>query len=268
MKPMRGYYSIIQYCPDASRAEAANVGVLLFCPEAGFVEARTSVGNDRIRRFFGDRPFDKRQINSAKRAIEERLKSDREHFKTLDDLEHFIATRANEIVLTSPRPLKVFDPVKDLEQLFGELVGGRARWASDLPPLLPELDRVFRSPSLEGKIQFDQKVTIPIVNRPMKVPYSYQNGILNYVKPEVYASDAGRASALAERLAIEGDLLHRTPTSEGIKRQLIVVVKVQLFAGSGDLIQMMKKLYEAYSVRMIRAEEIDEFGREVESQAH
>jgi len=30
MNPTRGYYCIIQYCPDLGRLEAANIGVLLF----------------------------------------------------------------------------------------------------------------------------------------------------------------------------------------------------------------------------------------------
>ena len=36
-----GYYSVIQYCPDRSRLEAANVGVLLFVPAGGYLRART-----------------------------------------------------------------------------------------------------------------------------------------------------------------------------------------------------------------------------------
>jgi hypothetical protein len=49
MNPTTGYYSLIQYCPDAAREEAANVGVVLFCPEVDYLEARTVSGNDRIR---------------------------------------------------------------------------------------------------------------------------------------------------------------------------------------------------------------------------
>ena len=37
MSSHRAYYSIIQFCPDRGRAEAANVGVLSPCPELGFV---------------------------------------------------------------------------------------------------------------------------------------------------------------------------------------------------------------------------------------
>ncbi len=34
MNPTRGYYCLIQYSPDPSRLEAANVGVVLFCPKS------------------------------------------------------------------------------------------------------------------------------------------------------------------------------------------------------------------------------------------
>ena len=31
MSGRQGYYSLIQFCPDRFRSEAANVGVLVFC---------------------------------------------------------------------------------------------------------------------------------------------------------------------------------------------------------------------------------------------
>jgi hypothetical protein len=267
MKPQRGYYSLIQYCPDASRAESANVGVLLFCPDVAFIEARTAAGNDRIRRFFGDRPFDRRQVNAAKRAIEERLKVDAGSFRTVEDLQRFIDTRGNQIILTQPRPVKVFDPRQDLDQLFGELVGGRARREQGVGPVLPELDRVFRVPALANRIRFDQEVTIPIINRPMRVPYAYQNGVLNYVKPEVFSGDIGRGSRLAERLAIEGDLLAKNPV-DGMRRKLIVVASVVSAADREALLGMMQGLWSKYSVDLVRDDQIAAFGRQVEAQAH
>src|SRR5438046_2093048 len=118
MNPVKGYYSLIQYCPDLSRLEAANVGVLLFCPEPHFIDARTASSNQRVRRFFGSDDRDWDRINEAKAAIEDRLKAEGEHFRTLEDLERFIGTRANEIQLTPPRPIKVFNPAQDLEALF------------------------------------------------------------------------------------------------------------------------------------------------------
>jgi len=51
VKPTRGYYWIIQYCPDLGRLEAANIGVLLFCPDRE-IKARMASDNGRIRHFW------------------------------------------------------------------------------------------------------------------------------------------------------------------------------------------------------------------------
>ena len=53
MKPMRGYYCLIQFCPDPSRAEAVNLGTLLFCPDVKFIGARTSAGNHSAAKLVG-----------------------------------------------------------------------------------------------------------------------------------------------------------------------------------------------------------------------
>ena len=55
MKPQKGYYSIVQYCPELSRFEAANIGVLLFRPVSGFLNVMTSGNNRRIIKFFGSK---------------------------------------------------------------------------------------------------------------------------------------------------------------------------------------------------------------------
>lgn len=127
MNPKRGYYSLIQFCPDSSRLEAVNVGVLLFCPEIQFLAARTAASNDRAAMLVGCGGLDEAALNSAKRAVERRLEVDREAFQTLEDLQRFVASRGNALKLTDPRPLKVFDPEGDLDTLFAELVDSRTR---------------------------------------------------------------------------------------------------------------------------------------------
>ncbi|MFN5907792.1 MAG: DUF3037 domain-containing protein [Planctomyces sp.] len=73
MKPQKGYYSIVQYCPDLSRLEAANIGVLLFCPDSGFLKVLTSANNGRIIRFFGSAGHDWKRINTIKSGLQDRL---------------------------------------------------------------------------------------------------------------------------------------------------------------------------------------------------
>jgi hypothetical protein len=264
MSELRGYYSVIQYCPDLSRLEAANVGVLLFCPEAKFIAARTSAGNDRVRRFFGSESFDPFYLNSAKRSIENRLRVDRDRFQTIEDLQWFVDSRANEIQLTQPRTMRVEDPEADLDALFRELVGGRARTRRPRVEM-PELDRVFRQPSLAGRVEFDKRVAIPIVGRTLVVPYAYRNGIENLVKPQTFASDEKSATSVAMKLAIEGDLLHRHGDG-GTERRLVVVPRFD--SPVPDLQERVNELLGEYQVRVVDRDKLDEFAEEVVSQAH
>ena len=122
MTAHRGYFSLIQFCPDPSRLEAANVGVVLLCPDLDFLEARTSSGNARVQRFFGRDAFHPTSLSMAKQAMVRRLAVEWEGIPTLAQFQHFVDTRANELKLTAPRPVKVFDPTKDLQRLFDELV--------------------------------------------------------------------------------------------------------------------------------------------------
>ena len=78
--------------------------------------------NDRVSRFFGQGTFDPKRINEVKQAIEDRLKSREHPIKSLEDLKEFIGRRANEIVISDPRPMNVRNPDEDLERLFKELV--------------------------------------------------------------------------------------------------------------------------------------------------
>ncbi len=121
----RGYYSLIQFCPDPARAEVANLGVILFCPDLGFLDVRMAPNNDRVRQFFGEGSFDDWALSSGKQALCARLCADGEEFRTVADLERFAQTRANELILTSPRPVKVVDPERDLDTLYADLVQAR-----------------------------------------------------------------------------------------------------------------------------------------------
>lgn len=176
MHASKGYYSLIQYCPDLSRLEAANIGVLLFCPERRFIRARTAQSNDRIRRFFGSEDNDWTQINAIKATVEKRLEVAAASFRSLADLNQFIATRANEVQLTPARPMKVFDPEKDLQELFDQLVGGRARREvrDSTAPVKKALSQAFVKEGIEPYIKKSVTVTVPVFHSSLTVPYGYQ----------------------------------------------------------------------------------------------
>jgi hypothetical protein len=69
--PRQGYYSIVQYCPDPSRLEAVNIGVVLFCPEQSLPKVRFGRPKTRVDQLFGKQDWE--FVESQKAAIEARL---------------------------------------------------------------------------------------------------------------------------------------------------------------------------------------------------
>lgn len=122
MSATKGYYSLVQYCPDLARQEAANVGVVLFCPGRAFIRAKTADSIRRIRKFFGEDGDGCLHLNAMKQALVTRLEIEQARFRTLEDFQQFADTRANKIILTQPKPVLVMEPEADLNALFLELV--------------------------------------------------------------------------------------------------------------------------------------------------
>lgn len=265
MATSKGYYSLVQFCPDPSRAEAANVGVLLLCPEAGFISARVSRSNGRIAQFFGRGSYDKDLVNAAKQALLNRLELERGSLQTVADLQRFIRTRANDLLLTPPRPMKVFDAEADLDRLFSELVGGRsARPSPTAEPEIPELDRRLREPTFRGRVKFGHEVEVPIVRRRLRVPYAFQNGVLNLLKPQRFARIETAATDVAMKLAIEGDLLQRHAEA-GIKHRLIVVSRFD--DPDAGFVPHVRDLFANYGVQCTPSQQVDDLVRFVDREA-
>ena len=109
-EPRRWYYCVIQYCPDHGRAEAANVGVLLFSPcYRANVIMDFSMG--RVERFFGSEH--KASAKLGMDSVAARLADEAVKEWIVYDLDHFISTRANVMQLTPPRPIRCHKLPKD-----------------------------------------------------------------------------------------------------------------------------------------------------------
>jgi hypothetical protein len=211
MNAAKGYYCLIQYCPDLGRLEAANVGVLLFCPERLFLKAKTAGNNRRIIQFFGRSGHDWDRINSLKRGIEERLSKENADIRNLEDLQRFIALRANVIQITPPRPIKVLDPERDLEQLSREFLGGIAHRTNQRSLRRYVQERLYDA-GLQDKLQTDIRVQVPLFKKEVEVPFGYQNGRFNLLTPVPFtAKDLDHSVHTACKYAVEGESLNETP---------------------------------------------------------
>jgi hypothetical protein len=261
MNASKGYYSLIQYCPDLGRLEAANVGVLLFCPERFFLKALTSGSNARIRRFFRSEGHDWAQIDAIKKGLEDRLQVEHTDIQTLDDLENFIALRANLLQITPPRPMKVVDPEKDLQKLFEELVGGLPR-AAPRKHLRTYLAEKFTKAGLNEKIRRDIRVKVPVLEKEMEIPFGYQNGRFNLITPVRFeAANPESTVATACKYAIEGHELYEHPHPDLGDLQLVVFGKFR--AADSESRQRVRRVFDEYAVKLFRTEELPQLIDEI-----
>jgi hypothetical protein len=260
-----GHYSLVQYCPSASRLEAANIGVLLYCQELRYVDVRLARGNSRIVHFFGREGFDSFVLEGAKKAVEHRVRLGFDAFKTYEDMELLIQTRANAVVLSAARSIKVDDPVKTLDELFGELVGGAVRTRADRR--FREVDEILGRPSLKALVHRPQPVIVPVVNRRLTAPYAFRNGRFNLIRPERFSAHPGAATGAAMRLAMEGDLLDKYLQVDGIKAQLIIVPFFPAESQQNDRASVLR-LFGEYHVRTVDVPRLEELADEIQRTAH
>jgi hypothetical protein len=202
MSENRGYYSLIQFCPDPSRLEGVNIGVVLYSVSEKRIQVQISRDNRRIRRFFGDQDWN--LVNRAKSSIENQLRS--QQFVNIGELEAYIAKRANIIQITSPRPMRVVDLETDITNLYKRLVGDepgerKRRIDSQLT------DKLFEAGVVE-LVKKSVSVEIPGFKRSIRVPYGYQNGRYNLISPVQFDSDPEALFTKTGKNAIEGKLLY------------------------------------------------------------
>jgi len=255
---MKGYYCVIQYCPDPGRFEVANVGVVLYCPETSFVRARTSNGNKRIIQVFGRKDQDWERINTLKKGIEERVKD----VSSLDELKYFAATRANLLQMTPPMPIRVNAPEKDLDTLFERLVGVQQKRRTK--GLLKRLAERILQPEIRSKIVQDVKVRIPVNGRQADIPFGWQNGRFNLVKPvEFQATNPDSIFTTACRYGIEGESLYQNPDPQLGQLQLVVVADFR--SDDKESPRVVRRVFEQSQVRLFQFDEVSTLINEIKT---
>lgn len=226
--PAKGYFCIVQYCPDIARQEAANVGVLLFSPEHDFLGARMTPDDKRERRFFKGVTDQPGHLATMKNALLERLNVERSEFRTLEDLQRFVLTRANKVILTPPKAVRVTVPQDDLNRLYTQMVeepqAAVQTRSQRAPSLKSRLDLAFSRDDLVAKIRRKVSVDVPVLRRKVEVPYGYQNGRFNLIQPVNFTQKSVESvTEHACQYAVEGDSIFRHPDSQVGEMQLVIV---------------------------------------------
>jgi hypothetical protein len=266
----RGFYSVVQFCPDRFRAEAVNVGLVLLSIDPHAVRVNVTSHYDRVRKLFAIGKPELKNLKVSTHGLMSRIEQSADELRTSEDLVTFAASRANDLRLTEPRFAKLANFDEDFERLFAQLVEHHSTAdlaeASPAEVLPPKLGEVFYRLQKECKIWQPGAISVPVYNRRLEIPYAYKNGVVNLVKPHVFPSTK-RAETQAATLAINGDLIQRHPPA-GEKHKLIVVSTQETPEQTREINQHVEPLFKEYNVRLIRPGDVDAFASEVEQSAH
>ena len=185
---LQGYYSLIQYCPDWTRLEVCNIGVLLYCPQRQFLDVKMSRKiAGRIRKFFGqDHSLDHFQI--FREIFAQRILAEKDRISELDDLKRFIAGCANSFLITEPRSIAVDDPEQELCDLFTEVFGESPK--QEKAKRVPAKKRFYEAlekklgASLDERVKRDLpaiEVPIPGFHETIRPCAGFLNGSFNLI---------------------------------------------------------------------------------------
>ncbi len=264
MNAKKGYFCLIQYCPDMARLEAANVGVLLFSPDHGFIQAKVTPNINRIRRFFGADTGGYLHLSAMKEAIVNRVEIERAQFKTLHDLEQFVYTRANQVLLTPPKPILVSDPQADLNALFQELVADpvKALTIQAAIPLRKRLDDVLMEQSVKRFIRTKLKIELPSLKQTVTAPYGFNNGRMNLIRPIPFKHQVeASVKTAACRYGVEGLTLFNHPDPTFGQLQMIVVADFS--SAPADSESMVRNIFHESNVRLFTSDGLETLKQEI-----
>lgn len=266
----KGFYSVIQYCPDRFRAEGVNVGLVLLCLEPHALRVQMTHKFDRVRKLFTISKPDLNSLKIATAAMKSRIESETDDWRTAEELAAFAGSRANDMRLTEPRMAKIVDIDTDFKRLFSELVDVRttASLAVESPAevLPPRLSEVFYRLQQEQKIWRPGQIIVPVFKSRLDIPYAYKNGVVNLIKPQVFSATK-QAETQAAKLAVNGDLIQREMI-DGERYKLIIVSTQETKEQTKEIDEHVEPLFKAYGVRLIRPVSVDAFANEVEQNAH
>ncbi len=262
MNIYRGYYSVLQYCPEPSRFEVANLGVALLCPDQQFFQARIGSGNERVTRFFDRSHYDIDRLNAYKHGLLDRLNNGVE-VSNLESFTQIAAMQVNAIVMTPPQFCRVEgNASKVLDKLFDDLVGEKKRKNNEAG-LRKRLRDAFESEGLLGSIVRENvEVEIPAFGRVDEFPFAWQNGVLNLVQPVRFtAPRAGSLEQTACRRAIEGQSLRRSENALYGRCELNIVGQFQAEDQHGR--DIVHRILSESNVELIESTRIESYIKKI-----
>ncbi|MDR2438175.1 MAG: DUF3037 domain-containing protein [Planctomycetaceae bacterium] len=228
---MQGYYSLIQYCPDWTRLEVCNLGVLLFCPEQKYLDVKmVQRCEKRIHAFFG-KDHSLNHITTFKDSFAGRILAERKKINVLDDLKKFIACRANSFLITEPRSILVTNPSLELKELFNkifdeEVISKKEKYLSIKHKFFNVLHETLGADLNNRVAQYLPKIDIPIpgVHRTIHPCAGFMNDSFNLILNEhLTPEDSFRKMSYD---TVIGQFLYNKENEQWGKQRLLILADI------------------------------------------
>lgn len=225
----QGYYSLIQYCPDWTRLEVCNIGVMLFCQAENFLDVMMTRNNKRARAVFGKKA-NLDHLRTFKDGFAERIRAERGKLTGLEALKGFIARRANSFLITEPRSISVGNPRQELTDLFMEIFGKQTVEAKPKRESIKE--RFYQALEKSFGTDLDQRVVrkfppievpVPGFHRTIRPCAGYMNGTFNIVVNERLVPE-NSFTKMSCNLMI-GRFFHETPNEYWGRQRLVILAE-------------------------------------------
>lgn len=256
----QGFYSLVQYCPDASRAEAANVGLMIFQTAPAATAVRVVDDVRSVLKRLGQKE-EAATLLSIVQSMRNRI--EREQFSSIEQVEHFVRTRGNQIQLTMPRPMRIGVIDRELDEMFDELVETRSLAVAAAGRQVPFLQRTFMDLErrLPARVSIRPEFHVPRLGISFQADYSYTNGQLHVVQemPRLSESDVAKNVFAFSK---ESELVHKLDGGG----QLVVVSTMasrhrKLVEREREFGAMLGKLSDA---EFVPSAKVEQFAKKVE----
>jgi hypothetical protein len=258
----KGYYCLIQFCPDLARAESVNVGALVLRSEPAGLAVRVVQEPAAIaRRLIPKVPA--HIVGEAIQSVDYRLRH--ESIDSVERLERFVRTRGNQIQLTMPRAMRVENLEADLERVFAELVQPTSTTRQEPKTIAAAAERLRvsfeRLRTLRpDRVDIGRRFVIPGLPLSIQTNYSYRNGCTNLVR--VLDLPKSEITARRDALAIhsEGELVR--DRLDGARLHVVAAARDESERESEAV--MGSILESLHATEFVPSAKVDEFADRVE----
>lgn len=258
---IHGFYSLIQYVPDHERAEGANIGVLVFCPQAAErVVAAWSLRPPHLRDLCRRDAPSEHDLGDLVQRLERRMQQDAP--ADLPGMIKAMGREAGKLRLVTPRAVPVADLRETAQDLCRRLVG-ETQHRERMPGKIAEIESLREEPGMAEIIRIG--VSVPVAGKMLRASYEWTNGKPNVVVHTRLRDDRTAADAACE-WGGKGHLLLERPADK-IPRKLAVVTRIDA-AVSERARKEIGGIFREFAVDWIPSEQLPAYVARIRKEAH